>query len=99
MIKEKIFEEVQVAYIECKGSYSKIKDYIREVKMWILDKDLEMSGMVYGTYYNSPDEVPEEELLYEIGFSVVGDVKEEGKIKVKTIPGHTVVAALWGVFI
>lgn len=94
MIKEKIFEEVQVAYIECKGSYLKIPDYIREVEMWALDKDLEMTGLVYGTYYNSPDDVPEDELIYEIGFSVAGEVKDEGKIKVKTIPEHTVVAAL-----
>lgn len=92
--KRKIFEEVQVAYIECKGSYLKIPDYIREVEMWALDKDLEMTGLVYGTYYNSPDDVPEDELIYEIGFSVAGEVKDEGKIKVKTIPEHTVVAAL-----
>lgn len=94
MIKEKVFKEIQVAYIECKGSYLKIPDYIQEVGMWVMDKELEMTGMVYGTYYNSPDDVPEEELVYEIGFSVAGDVKEEGKVKVKTIPEHTVLAAL-----
>jgi effector-binding domain-containing protein len=93
-IKEKKFEEVTVVYIDCKGSYLKIPDYMQELGTWVMKKDLEMTGLVYGTYYNSPEEVAEEELLYEIGFSVNGNIVEEENIKSKTIPEHTVVAAM-----
>lgn len=93
-IMEKTVKETQVVYMECEGSYQKIPEYIQEMGMWVMDKGLEMTGMVYGTYYNSPDDVPEEELIYEIGFSVEGDIEVEGKVKVKTIPEHTVVAGL-----
>jgi effector-binding domain-containing protein len=93
-IKEKKFEEVKVVYLECKGSYLKIPDYMQELGTWVMDKGLEMTGLVYGTYYNSPEEVSEEELLYEIGFSVAGNIVEEENIKSKTIPEHTVIAAM-----
>lgn len=93
-IKEKKFEEVTVVYIDCKGSYLKIPDYMQELGTWVMKKGLEMTGLVYGTYYNSPEEVAEEELLYEIGFSVNGNIVEEENIKFKTIPEHTVVAAI-----
>ncbi len=93
-IIEKKFEEATVVYIECKGSYLKIPDYMQELGMWVMDKGLEMTGLVYGTYYNSPEEVPEEELIYEIGFSVAGNIPEDEKIKSKTIAKHMVVAAI-----
>ena len=54
-----------------------------------------MTGMVYGSYFNSPEEVPEEQLEYEIGFSFDGDLKlQEGKLGFKEIPEHTVLAAI-----
>ncbi len=61
-IKEKTVEEMKVAYAEYTGTYTKIPDYIQEVGKWVIKKHLEMGGIVYGTYYNSPEEVAEEDL-------------------------------------
>ncbi|MDD1764034.1 MAG: GyrI-like domain-containing protein [Methanobacteriaceae archaeon] len=93
-ISEKRIEEAKVAYIPFMGSYEKIPELMQEVGQWIMEKDLEMTGLVYGTYFNTPEEVPEEKLQYEIGFSFAGDAIPEGKIGIKEIPEHSVLAAM-----
>lgn len=94
-VKEKRIEEVKVAYIPYRGSYDKIPEYMQEVGQLVMEKGLNMTGLVYGTYFNSPDDVPEEELQYEIGFSFEGDAfMQEGKLGFKEIPEHTVLAAI-----
>jgi len=94
-IVEKRIEETKVAYAQYKGSYSKIPDNIMEVGKLVADDGLEMTGMVYGSYFNSPEEVPEDELEYEIGFSFEGDLKlQEGKLGFKEIPEHSVLSAI-----
>jgi len=92
---EKRIEETKVAYAQYKGSYNKIPVHIEEVGQLVIDDGLKMTGMVYGAYFNSPDEVPENELEYEIGFSFDGDLKlQEGKLGFKEIPEHSVLAAI-----
>jgi AraC family transcriptional regulator len=93
-IKEKRIEEAKVAYIPHTGSYGKIPEYIQEVAQWVMDNGLEMTGLVYGTYFNSPDDVPEEKLQYEIGFSFEGNALPGGKVGIKEIPEHSVLAAI-----
>lgn len=94
-ITEKRIEETKVAYAQFKGSYNKIPKHMQEVGEWVIDDGLKMTGMVYGSYFNSPEEVPEEELEYEIGFSFDGELKlQEGKLGFKEIPEHTVLAAI-----
>ena len=69
--------------------------YDVDIKGKVTDDDLEMTGMVYGSYFNSPEEVPEEELEYEIGFSFDGALKlQEGKLGFKEIPEHSVLASI-----
>ena len=91
---EKRIEETKVAYIPHSGTYDRIPEYIQEVGQWVMEKKLEMTGRVYGTYYNSPEDVAEEDLRYEIGFSFKGNAVAEGKIGIKEIPEHTVLAAM-----
>jgi effector-binding domain-containing protein len=93
-IEEKRIEETKVAYIPYRGSYDKIPEYMQEVGQWVMEKGLEMTGTVYGTYYNSPEDVPEEDLQYEIGFSFAGEAQQEGRVGVKDIPEHTVLSAM-----
>lgn len=93
-ITEKRIAEAKVAYIPYMGSYDKIPELIHELEQWILEKGLEMTGLVYGTYFNTPEEVPEEKLQYEIGASFAGDTIPEGKIGIKEIPEHTVLSAM-----
>ncbi len=94
-IIEKRIEEAKVAYAQFTGSYKEIPKHMQEVGQWVMDDGLEMTGMVYGSYFNSPEEVPEDELEYEIGFSYDGDLKiQDGKIGYKEIPEHTVLVAI-----
>jgi effector-binding domain-containing protein len=93
-IKEKRIEAAKVAYIPYTGSYQKIPEHIQEVGQLVMEKDMEMTGMVYGTYFNSPEDVPEEQLQYEIGFSVNEDFQQIDKLGFKEIPEHTVIAAM-----
>ncbi len=93
-IKEKRIEAAKVAYIPYTGSYQKIPEHIQEVGQLVMEKELEMTGMVYGTYFNSPEDVPEEQLQYEIGFSVNEDFQQVDKLGFKEIPEHTVIAAM-----
>lgn len=93
-IKEKYREKVRVVYRMCQGSYDKIPDYIQDVGRWLMENNLTMTGMVYGTYYNSPEEVPEEELEYEIGFSFKGKAPHDDKFKTKEIQPQNVLSAI-----
>jgi AraC family transcriptional regulator len=93
-IEEKKVQEIKVAYANYMGTYTKIPDYMQEVGKWVIKHHLEMGGVVYGTYYNSPEEVPEEELKYEIGFSIIGEAKGEDKFMIKKVPEHMVLSSI-----
>lgn len=95
-ITEKRIKEERAAYIPYMGSYDKIPELMGEVAQWLIDKGLKMTGLVYGTYFNTPEEVSEDKLQYEIGFGFEGKITtmQEGKIGIKEIPEHTVLAAM-----
>lgn len=95
-ITEKRIKEEKVAYIPYIGSYDKIPELMAEVAQWLVDKGFKMTGLVYGTYFNTPEQVNEDKLQYEIGFGFEGKITtmQEGKIGIKEIPEHTVLAAL-----
>lgn len=95
-ISEKRIKEEKVAYIPYMGSYDKIPELMAEVGQWVADKGFKMTGLVYGTYFNTPELVSEDKLQYEIGFGFEGKITamQEGKIGIKEIPEHTVLAAM-----
>ncbi len=93
-VEEKRMNDTQVAFMRYRGSYDKIPELIAEVVQWLTNKNLNMTGMIYGAYFNSPEDVPPEELRYEIGVSFEGSAQDEGKVMIKTIPEHTVIAAI-----
>lgn len=93
-VKEKRIEEMKVAYVPYTGSYSKIPEYMQEVGQLVMKKGLKMTGTVYGTYFNSPENVPEENLQYEIGFSIEEEIPQEDKLGFKELPEHTVLSAV-----
>lgn len=95
-ITEKRIEEARVAYIPYIGSYDKIPELMGEVAEWLIGKKFKMTGLVYGTYFNTPEQVSEDKLQYEIGFGFEGKITaiQEGKIGIKEIPEHTVLAAV-----
>jgi len=53
-----------------KGPYMEMPPAYEEIQKWIKDKGYKPLGPVYEHYYNSPEEVPESELLTKIVFLV-----------------------------
>ena len=48
------------------GPYTEMEKPYNEMFAWMKDKGYELTGLYYEVYYNSPEEVPEEELLTKI---------------------------------
>jgi len=93
-VEEKRMKDTQVAFIRYRGTYDNIPELMEEVVGWLMKKDLNMTGMIYGAYFNRPDDVPPEELFYEIGASFEGAANDEGNVQVKIIPEHTVISTM-----
>lgn len=91
-IVENKIEKRQVAYISYKGSYDEVPVLMGEVVGFIMAKGLQMMGAPFGVYFNSPHEVPVEELLYDEGMPFAGEAKEEGRVKIKTTPEQPVLS-------
>jgi effector-binding domain-containing protein len=94
-IIEKKIGKRQVAYINYTGSYEEIPVLMGEVVGFIMAKGLHMMGPPFGIYFNSPEEVSEEELEYEIGIPFSGETKESGRIKLKTMPSQMVLSTVY----
>lgn len=65
-IKHRIIPKGKVLSCSYVGPYSGLSDPYGEMFGWIADNDYEPTGVVYEYYYNSPNEVPEEELITKI---------------------------------
>jgi len=93
-VEEKRIQDTQVAFIRYRGPYDMIPKLMEEIIDWITNKNLNMTGMIYGAYFNRPEDVPPKELFYEIGASFEGTANDEGNVQVKIIPEHTVIATM-----
>jgi len=51
-----------------KGPYEQMASCYEGMTQWLACERMEASGVAYEYYYNSPDEVPENELLTKIAF-------------------------------
>ncbi len=51
-----------------KGPYNEIGPLYDRLASWISEKGYEPTGVVYEYYYNSPQEIPESELLTKVEF-------------------------------
>ena len=87
--------EYQVAFILEKGSFEKIPETLGKVVGWLMTKRVEIQMPVYGIYYNSPMEVPEEELSWEVGAAFQGELEGEDDIQIKKVPEHEVVSTVF----
>ncbi|EKF86219.1 GyrI-like domain-containing protein [Methanobacterium formicicum] len=94
-IEIKNIPEYQVAFILKKGSYQQIPDTLGKVVGWLMVKNVEIQMPVYGLYYNSPVDVSEEELEWEVGAAFVGELEGEADIKIKTVPSHEAVRTVF----
>ena len=56
-----------------KGPYNKVEPVYNAMMQWINENGYTPTGVAYEFYYNSPDEVPESELLTKVMFPLQGD--------------------------
>lgn len=94
-IVEKKIGERQVAYVTYKGPYDEVPVLMGEVVGFIMAKGLQMMGPPFGVYFNSPHEVPVEELMYEVGMPFAGETEEEGRVKIKVNPEQLVLSTIY----
>lgn len=94
-IVEKKLGKRKVAYISYKGSFEEIPVLMGEVVGFIMAKGLQMMGPPFGVFFNSPQEVAEEELKYEIGMPFAGESAEEGRVKIKTEADQLVLSTVF----
>ncbi|MDP3065818.1 MAG: GyrI-like domain-containing protein [Methanobacteriaceae archaeon] len=94
-IVEKKLGKRQVAYITYKGPYDEVPVLMGEIVGFIMAKGLQIMGSPFGVYFNSPQEVPVEDLMYEIAMPFAGEAKEEARVKIKTVPEQLVLSTVY----
>ncbi len=80
-----------VAFVAREGPYSQMLEAMGEVMALVQELGLTMEGPPGGVYYNSPGEVPEEELLWEVRIPVAEGAEDEG---IKTREAREVAATV-----
>jgi len=71
-------EPMTVAFISMKGPYTLISDAFGKLYGWIGEGSYIPAGPPLGVYFNAPEQVPAEELLWEICSPIAGDVAPNG---------------------
>jgi len=94
-IEIKTIPPYQAAFIPMKGGYQQIPETLGKVVGWLMAKNVEIQMPVYGVYYNSPMEVSEEELEWEVGAAFIGELEAESNIKIKNVPQHEAVSTVF----
>lgn len=87
-----------VAFLSRKGPYTLISDAFGKLYGWIGEKGYIPAGPPLGVYFNAPEQVPAEELLWEIRSPIAGNVAPGGPDKkgfgVKRVEGAMVAATM-----
>jgi len=66
----KTTEPTTVAFLTCKGPYTQMGEVVPKIFGWMQQKGLEPVGPLTGVYFNSPLDVSEEELSWEVRIPV-----------------------------
>lgn len=91
-------EPMTVAFISVKGPYSLISEAFGKLYGWIGEKGYIPAGPPLGDFFNVPEQVPAEELLWEIRCPTAGDVAPSGPdekgLGIKRVEGAEVAATM-----
>ena len=94
----KQIEPRTVAFIPMKGSYDQIPATFPRLYGWVAKKGYGFFGPPIGVYYNNPEQVPPEELLWElqcpVGNHVVPCKPDVSGVGVKQVMGTEVASAI-----
>ena len=87
-----------VAFVSMKGPYSLIGETFGKLYHWIGEKGYVPAGAPIGVYFNTPGQVPDEELLWELRSPIAGDVApggpDEQGLGVKKVEGAEVASTM-----
>ncbi len=93
-------EPMTVAFISMKGPYTLISNVFGKLYSWIGEKGYMPAGPPLGVYFNAPEQVPAEELLWEIRSPIAWDVAPSGPdekdLGVKRVEGAEVASTMQG---
>lgn len=92
-IEEKLVEEEQLAIINYRGPPEDMANLINELSAWAEDHKIDVTGPPFAIYYSTPKEGTED-ITYDVGLSVQGEVEGSGKIIIATVPEHKVISAV-----
>lgn len=67
-------EPTTVAFLNMKGPYTQISESFSKLYDWIEQKGYQTSGPPMGIYFNSPSEVPDDELVWDLLIPIDGEV-------------------------
>ncbi len=95
IVEIKKVPDYQVAFILGKGSFEKIPETLGKVVGWLMTKKVEIQMPIYGIYYNSPLDTPEEELSWEVGAAFRGELEGADDIQIKKVPEHEAVSTIF----
>lgn len=91
----KTIPQYQAAFILKKGSYEQIPETLGKVVGWLMSKNVEIQMPVYGVYYNTPMDVAEKDLEWEVGAAFIGDLEGKDDIQIKKVPEHEAVSTIF----
>ena len=74
----KTTEPMTVAFASMKGPYSLIGEIFGKLYSWIGERGFVPSGPPIGVYFNTPGQVPDAELLWELRSPIAGEAAQTG---------------------
>lgn len=83
MISVKKVSSFTYCFIKHTGPFTEIETVIKKLMFSIQSQNVGPTGPMIGVYYNSPQEVPSEELEWEIGFPVTPQVPVQQPLEKK----------------
>ncbi|MBC7111181.1 MAG: transcriptional regulator [Methanothermobacter sp.] len=89
MIGKRTLDDEKLAVITFTGPFSKTLEVLEEVSDFVSSNDkLEADGDPTVIFYTAP---LKDEGRYDVGIPVKGESEGDGKVRIVTIPGHSVI--------
>jgi AraC family transcriptional regulator len=92
--EEKEIETQKVALIKHKGKVNEARRIISNLLEWTSKNNLQLEGNPFAIYYTNPNEIPSNEMVYEIGIPIVGNPTQDSEIEVRYVPEHYVLSTI-----
>lgn len=87
-----------VAFIPMKGPFDQIEETFSRLFKWVIEKGYAPVGPPLGLYFNSPEQVPPEELLWELQCPLPDDTApgepDAGGVGIKKVSGVEVASTV-----